>query len=393
MVFRHPVLTAGQAQAEKRGDFGILCRALAEFSPAVLDEALRVLEADALSRSERFVAPVRWLRDLQAARADAKDSRIRDSLVWRALAAAPSGYCHPRGSVIGTLLEDIAAGLPFPVIKARFDAKLHPLMYQRPQVAPGVGNIAQAERLVESLGIAPSLARRFARLEDLETLWRPAGDAVKVPAPGSGGVFSHLAPKPAGVAVAPLALPPATMTWEKFARTVLPGAEALEFQVQHGRDKFIAFTAAVDPAAPPILKWDREDRRNTVAWYVYNGGSPAAQWGLTPGAWCKVNAVAPLPTLWGDRPAPWLGEGVVLVLDGAVDAHDAGSGLFQEFLRDELWPVRATIEAYSRRATLVGREPGAACGYDIRKGTGAIGCTLRARAAGRWTTYRIDRWD
>ena len=48
-------------------------------------------------------------------------------------------------------------------------------------------------------------------------------------APASGGVFGHLTPKakPAN----PLTLPQQTMTWEKFARTVLPDAISIEAQV------------------------------------------------------------------------------------------------------------------------------------------------------------------
>lgn len=34
---------------------------------------------------------------------------------------------------------------------------MNPLQYQRPQAAPSAGNVAQAERIVEKLGIANSL--------------------------------------------------------------------------------------------------------------------------------------------------------------------------------------------------------------------------------------------
>ena len=38
----------------------------------------------------------------------------------------------------------IAGGYETQDIKARFDAKMHPLQYLRPQAAPSEGNIAQA---------------------------------------------------------------------------------------------------------------------------------------------------------------------------------------------------------------------------------------------------------
>jgi hypothetical protein len=384
--FRHGILTPNQAMAVKREDFRTVATALADFTPAMLAEALRLLEAETLARSERFIGPVKWLADLHAARAAAKDSRIRDNLLWRAVAAAPDGFCHPRASVVGSLLEDIAAGLAFADIKARFNAKLHPLQYQRPQAAPSAGNIAAAEKIVERMGIAPSLERRFARLDELEAIWKPKAPHA---APKGATVFGHLQSKDAAESVA-VNMPTLTMTWVKFAAKILPGAEAVQFAVpSHGN--FIAFTSATNMDAPPILKWDREDKRNPVAWYVYHGGSTASQWGLRVG-WCKMNAACLPPPQWGDKPMPELGTGVVLVLDGAADTRSGqGNALFPESLHGELHAVRATIEAYSRRAEIGGREEASACGYHL--GKGRINVTLRVTSAGQLTDYRIDRWD
>lgn len=376
--YRGLTLTPGQAMAAKREDFNTVARALAEFTPAALDEALRLLETESLYRSERFVAPVKWLRAL----CDRPKGRFGENVLWRAIADAPDGFCHPRASVVGSLLEDIAAGLPFTDVKSRFDAKMHPLRYQRPQAAPAAGNIKAAEALVEKLGLAPALQRRFAVLDEIETVWRPK--TVALPA-GVGGVFSHLTPK--GAAVPPaLYIPAITITWEKFHRTVLDSVEALDLMVpSHG--PFICLTGPVNADAPPLFKWD-----NQIAWYVYPGGSLASQWNLPRPGWTKMTAVSSLPTMWGARPQPFLGEGMIFVLDGCVDSRDASSALFPECLRGELHEVRATIEAHSQSDKLSGREKASACGYDLRKQAGSS-CTIRALSNGRWTTYKIDRWD
>jgi hypothetical protein len=387
-VYRGTVLTAGQAMAAKREDFRTVASALADFTPPMLTEALRLLEAASLARSERFIAPVRWLLDLHTARADAKDSRVRDNLLWRAVATAPEGYCHPRSSMIGSLLEDIAAGLDFADVKRRFDSKMHPLQYQRPQAAPTAGAIAAAEKVFEQMGLAPALERRFARLDEVEALW--AHTAPKPAEHGAGGVFGHLAPKGHAPAVGASGMPAVTMTWEKFARTVLPGATAIEAMVP-ARGNFLGMTTAVHADAPPLLRWDRDDRRNPVAWYLWHGGSTASQWGLSAG-WRKVSALTLLPTMWGPEPAPHLGEGVVVILDGALDTRDPGAALFPETIRQELHGVRAVIEAYSKRATLGPPGGPAACGLDLRKGAN-MDSHLRVTSATGKTDYRIDRWD
>lgn len=385
LVYRERALTAGQAMAAAKENFRTVATALAEFKPEMLDEALRILNADALARSEKFIGPVKWLRALH----DRPKGRRGDNLLWRAIAGAPEGYCHPKASVIAPLLADIVTGLPFDEIKVKFAAMLHPLRYQRPQAAPAVGNIKAAEALVAKLGIAPSLERRFARVAEVKAIWTPRPIAEREPS--SDGVFGHLRAKNTSV-VEPVALPASTMTWEKFSRAVMPGAERIEIRVPaHG--SFIALTTAVNPEAPPILKWDREDERNPVAWYVYPGGSSAAQWGLPASAWANVGAISLLPTMWGSQPSPFLGEGAVLLIDGALDSHVGSNALFPECLKDELHGARATIEAYSRSATLGGREPGAACGYDLRKSQRIHDCVIRVFSAGAWIPYRIDRWD
>ncbi len=388
LLHRDRLLTPGQAAAARREDRGTVARALAEFPPPLLEQALRVLEADALTRAERFIAPVRWLLDLHTARAAAPGKATRENLLWRAVASAPPGFCHPRSGVIGTLLEDIAAGLPFDDIKRRWADKMHPLRYQRPQAAPSAGNIAEAERRVRELGIAPSLERRFALLSEIadKAMWLPKRSDAPKP---TEGVFGHLAPKDQR-ATAPLEIQAPVMTWEKFARTVLPTADALELLAPaHG--SYMAMVTAAHADAPPILRWDRDDARNSASVYVYHGGSMAAAWGLASG-WVPVEAVAARPNLWGDRPMPHLGDGIIMVLRGAEDSRTGqGNALFPENLRDDLHAIRATIEAYSRCAEIGRPEGQKASGYGVSKG--AVNVKLRVRAGGGWTVHTIDRWD
>lgn len=385
-VYRERALTAGQVMAAACESFKTVLGALSDFTAPMLDQAIRILEADALARSERFLAPAKWLRDLH----DRPKGRKGENVLWLATSTAPEGYLHPKASMIGPLLEDIAAGLPFHEIKHRFDIKMHPLRYQRPQAPPAAGNIKAAEVLVDKLGIAPALERRYARLDEIRTRWSPARSKV---AEASGkGVFGHLKPKGGPGGIAAVDLPVVVMTWEKFARVVLPSAEQIELNVpNHGA--FIGLTTAVHPSAPPILKWDHEGERNPVAWYCYASGSSARQWGLSVG-WCRVTAVSSIPTTWGSRPSSYLSEGTILILDGAMDTNQTCSnGLFPECLKEELHGVRSTIEAYSRAARLSGQEEGSACGYDLRKGKGTCTAELRVLTNDAWSHYKIDRWD
>lgn len=381
-VYARGVLTAGQAMAAKREDHHTVARALDEFGPKVIAEAERLFAAEKLDRPERFLGPLAWLGELHRARAEAKDARLRDNVLWRAVATAPDAFCHVKASVLGQLMTSIAEGKAFGAIKAEFEAMVHPLRYQRPVAAPRGQALEQAEKLFAEMGLAPSLERRYARLDDCQLAWTPVR---RHEAPHARGVFGHLRTRD-GVADVRVDAPATTMTWDKFARVVLPGAEEMQAYVS-GQMGFIALTTAVHEDAPRILKWD-----HPVAWYVYNGGSPASAWGLSTG-WTDVTGIVPLPPMWGESPQPHLGDGMILVLRGCVDSRECGNALFPECLRGEMHSVRSVIEAYSRGAKLSGREDASACGLDVRKQTGAIGYRLRVKAGGAWTDYKIDRWD
>lgn len=389
-VYRAGVLTASQRMAELREDHRCLQLALSEFLPPALAQARTILEAEALARSERFLGVVTWLEARHADR-QVKDARLRANRLWRAVVSAPAGFCKPRASMVGSLLEDLISGMAFDDVKRRFDAKMHPLQYQRPQAPPAAGNIRQAEETIAKLGLEAALSRRFATLGDVqEWVWRPRVERES----SAAGVFGHLQPK-GKAAPSRLTLPAQTLTWVKFRDSVLPTAERVEFHVPAQSSAFSAFVTAADAEAPPLLQWDREDARNPVSWYFYHGATPAAQWGLAAGAWVPVLGVTPKPNLWNGSPATHHGEGVMFVVEGARDSRNDSLALFPETLRNELHGVRATLEAHSRSRKLQPVEGQLASGILLGKGSeqGWGMPQFRVTNAGATTVYRLDRWD
>ncbi len=384
-----PVKSRYQVAAEKRADFAILQRGLDEFPAELVARAQTLLTNGALYRSEKCEGVARWLRDCHASRDGRKDPTARENLTWRAVATAPTGYCHVRSTMIGTLLEDLAADLPFETVKRKFDAKMHPLQYQRPTAPPSAENIARAEAIVAALRTAGALDRRFARLADLETLWRPQPEPK-----ATGGVFAHLR---ASTATRKLAdMPPVTLTWEKFARTVLPDAIRIDYRVPAENGPFYALVTAALRDAPPIIQWDRVEARNPVTWYTYPSGSSAKHWNLTGDVWHPVTAVSLLPMAWGAGGFEHQGHGVMFVLAGAKDLqHTKGAGLFPELMRSEYHEIRRTIEAYSASAVIAGRDEAEACGVCFRKSEKVwrLATVCVTAKTGEAVVYALDRWD
>jgi hypothetical protein len=388
-IYQGWLLTTGQRMAELREDFRCLQTALSEFPKGVLAQARTILEAEALARSEKFLGVVEWLEARQKENSIAR-SRKRSALLWRAVAAAPAGFCKPRSSMVGTLLEDLISGLSFADVKARFNAKMHPLAYQRPQAAPAAGNIRRAEEIFERLGLEASLKRRFATPQDvLQWLWQPR--PARTAQPSGTGVFGHLTPKGGAPTPAGVDLPQKTMTWAKFRDTILPMAEKIELEVPSFSSSFSAFVTATDPDAPGLLQWDKDEARNPVSWYFYSGGKNAREWSLGSGGWRPVVGLTLKPNQWQPGFAHQ-GEAVMWVLEGCRDLGNSSLALFPECLKSDLHEVRATLEAYSQNGRLQTPTGQLASGMMFSKDN-QWGVRVRVTSKGNRACYLLDRWD
>ena len=396
---KSPIKSADVVMAERREEYGMLCRGLAAFTPAVIEDARTILAADVLYRSESCLGVAKWLSELHTSRNATSSKRYRDNITWLAVATAPVGFCHVKSTMIGALLEDLAAGKPFDAVAASFKAKMHPLQYKRPTAVLSDGNIAQAEKTIDAMGLRSALKRRFARLEDVlpHAAWSPQAASGPTVPPAPGGVFSHLKSKAAAHVPASANLPMVTMTWVRFARDVLPGAERVEYHVDNEPTGYGALVTAADPDAKPIVLWDYAEKRNPVTWYFYNGGSAPQDWNLRAGSWVEVTAFVPKPTMW-DAERTYSNErvGMWALLRGARDMRTARGSFFPSQLKSELHGIRATLEAYARNAVVDDAAEATACGICVShdEATAAPAKhTFRVIKKGVTTTVRIDRWE
>lgn len=378
-------LTAGQAMAVYVENKRNLSRAISEMDAGMVTRACAMLAAGDFARAEKLRPQGDWFRDIQQLVTATKDKRLRERLLWRAAGTAPNGWCAPRGSAFGAIVADLEAGMALESVKRRHDEKMDPLQYQRPSAPVKSGNIAQAEKLFESLGLAAALRRRFALIDDVRSIWLPRGTESKNP----GGVFGHLLPS-ATPGKGRLTTSAQTITFVRFRRDVLPQAMSME-AVLPSNGNFCAYTTAIDPDAPPILQWDSDGSRNQVAWYVYSGGSTPSQWGMNGARAAKVLALSLLPPAWDDESRMTRFESRCLfVLEGCSDTRNSSLALFPECIRSELHSVRATIEAHSRSQSLVKPDGAHASGLIVGDGSGV---RVVVYTAAGMAEYQIDRWE
>lgn len=386
LIHLSSIQTPRQRASQLTEDMRILSASVDGYSIQVVRRAVAFLESDYLRRSNMSLPIAQWLVNLIESLSDTHSSMRKKNLLWLASASAPAGWCHFKNGILGCLLDDVKAGMSFDGIKMRWDKKVDPTQYLRPQVLPKSGNIDQAEKIVEKLRSAGSLDRRFASLEDVKIrFWVPKQSLIKT----HEMVFDHLRVNQSSRFTPLLQMPQKVMTWVKFKDTVLPSAEKIEYQVPEWGN-FCALLTANSMDAPPIIRWDSEGCRNPVSWYLYTNKSQAYRWRLKSGMLAPVVAITPRPKYWFYESEKY--DAVIFILDGAADTRDSGNALFPEILKSEYHSIRSTIENYSKTAQVFGRENASACGVAIQSGS-TCNEVFHVTSRGMRAIIKIDRWD
>lgn len=393
---RYGLKNAEQAMTEKAEDFKMLMNAVIKYKTSTVETAVNLLKTDSLYRGEKILGMAEWflavVKSTRSGRNPYDSGAFRNN-IWRFVAIAPAGFCHVSSGMIGTLLEDIENGLDYELVERRFNEKMNPTKYQRPQALPSAGNVKRTEEIVAKMGIANSFKRRFAKIEEIPLIWKPVG---KKKATESTGLFAGLATKKSMTKKEPTIVGRnQTMTWEKFQRTVLPNAKEIELYTgdfDNMANNYSAIVTAEDMDAPPIIAWDTEENRNPFSWYLYAMGSSPISWNLQHHDYVKVTGITYQPSMWQEG-YERMGKGVFFILEGCKDTRKPSACLFPEILRGELREVRSTIEEYSRTMTISGADEATACGRLFQEGRATWRCKLRVHTDLGWTIYELDRWD
>ena len=265
MINTSRVKNASQVSAEKAEDYGMLKRALEKYSMQQIDQALNLLESGSLYRGSSYVAMCKWFKETKEKIASINDQPQHTNMIWKYATTAPNGFTHISGSMLGTLLDYIVDGDDFDTIKRKFETNMSAENYRRSQSVPTQRAVESAEKLIEKLGLADSLRRRYAKIDELpadEFIWQ-SKDKKKEEV--KGGVFAGIQTKTVESKETKSVIPQVTMTWDKFRRTILPTADKLEVKVD-GTNHLIGMVTAAVPESENILNWD-----NTFSWYYQSG--------------------------------------------------------------------------------------------------------------------------
>ncbi len=253
-----------QRMAEYRTSYEMLRKGLRDFPLAILEQTAPLLRSGTLLRWQILLSQLEWLIDVQKQANTYRQNR--KNILWYAVAKAPAGYARAANNALGVLLRLVSEGAPHSEIRHKMNSIMDPTQYQVAQAPARDGQIERAERVFKTLGLAPSLPRRYATHDDLQFFWKPATASASA---SGGTLFGHLKKKndvPPSIN-APV---PAKVTWAKL-RKIIPTAKHIEVKVPTNANRFAALVTAENPKAPNMLQW-----RTPVSWY-YAGGTIDAE--------------------------------------------------------------------------------------------------------------------
>ena len=341
-------------------EFGAFCKKLVAINPESIIRAAGLINHEMVCKSESFKYEVMLLGSLRsvltnpAGNSDIAERIKKSDAVWKTFIENYGFLNGFKSTAIGGLIDLIEKETPEEDIISQFNAWVAPDKYMRPTAAPADELISRAEEIIETYNLEKSLERRTATLSDLEEFifWQPVAKPKEEKE--TKGVFSKLREKEDKKKAAfPTVV---KMGYKQFKEEVLPKAKFIEFHAA-GVEPYHGLLTAVHPDAEPILKYDKPEKRNTISVLTYHNGNPfyanqylaSDKWNVKPNTMVQVVAILPIVV------SPKLEESQAdfFVLENCRDTQRRFClGLFPEFLRAELYPVRSVIEQYSNNTDL-----------------------------------------
>lgn len=318
--------------AKLKESYDLAIRSLGLIAPERITKVLETFKLDAeLVNYPKIISVLESYSDFRTTLQ--KNHVIRHNQVWNFAVARPDA-----AAIANTAVGEYIASFDNPTVAKRTFLKMvDPINYQRPKALPSEGNVAVAEKLIADLGVARSLERRSASVDDIVFWrWKPGVQHIEAV---TGSIFAGLKTKTSEAEASTQVIQGGTKSWTVFERDILPSVVSLQIYVG-SHDNFVGINTAVHSDAPPILRYDLPEARNPVSKWVIHGGSERSRWGLKEGYKDVLGIIE------------GHGNDQLNFVFNCNKVPEVGLCLFPEVLIRELYPIRSTIEQYSKETGL-----------------------------------------
>ena len=161
------------AIADKKTDYQLLRNAVDTYAVSEARQALQLVQGDKVRKNASLISHAKWFFDVCEAVSEVKNEKTRANILWLMAAKAPAGLCHMTTTKLGTVLEMIKSGANQAFIRRAINDMTDPETDQRKQALPTEGNKRRAEQIIKERGLQNSFKRRFARKEEIRSVWSP----------------------------------------------------------------------------------------------------------------------------------------------------------------------------------------------------------------------------
>lgn len=250
-------------QGIRRDTRNVFKRSLEEISIDATETVLELIGSNSLYRGEEWLGILQKFLKYQKEYAGL-DATNKELYTWMNASAAGMSIGRIRNHSIGTLLVNISEGMDLDEAVRKYEQIVAPTNYKRPKAIFTKKMLEDAKKEIEKLGYMDSLARRFARLDDITVnniLFANRDAAKKM---GGGDIFAEMA---GDVAVNPKKFSKVEeIGIDKFVSDVLPGAREVEVLLENRHSgNLVSLIAPENVDAPSMFKWN-----NGFSW-AYSG--------------------------------------------------------------------------------------------------------------------------
>lgn len=258
---RHFSKQTAQVRGEYATTVAVFKRGLDELKPEAFETVLDLIAAKNLYRGEEFLTSIQQFQAMQQLYLSLSTYQHKELFVWTQAGNMASRF---RNTAIGTLVQDLSAGMELEAAVRSFETKVAPTNYKRTTALITPAMIKQAMDTINEMGLEGALERRFAKLSDVSVnnvLWVDNSVQGQM----KGGIEALLMDAVA-VPALPVQQKAEDIGIEDFMSNVLPLAKSMSVFVKGSmQNQFMSLTAPVHADVNLLFKW-----ANNFGW-SYNG--------------------------------------------------------------------------------------------------------------------------
>lgn len=260
---RHFTKSVGEVVGQISTTIQVFQRGLDELTNSAISQVVEMIEENTLYRGQEHSPAIKEFKKHLVAYSKLTTKKQKKIYVYSNYASPAARF---RNTVIGTLIQDISAGVDVEQAVRSFEVKVAPANYKRPTALITPRMVDDAMKTIGELGLEPALERRFAKLSDVSVnnvLWVD-GTVKPQMKDGVAGLLMEAAAT--NVQTSKVGANAEDIGIDAFMANVLPAAKSMDVFVRNAHTaNFVSVTAPVQPDSGSLFKWD-----NDFAW-SYDG--------------------------------------------------------------------------------------------------------------------------